>query len=226
MSESAPRPPAAWVLNEKTRATVLDFSEGRTDILIERLQGPGACVLSITADGRMLTNNQDVDVSDDFPAYLGYFDIFSEMGEHVQPGTSVIMDEENLVSEPDESLMGLLYQIDVLARRMTGMVEPAEALRYIREMLETLETGDRAEKSYPIPYEGTLQELEVRMLQKLVGTVLEFSADDILWDGEWNERVQITPDNHWVLPGTFGSDRGTWEITPGKVVIKVDDPDA
>lgn len=221
-----PRPPASWVLNEKTRTTVLAVSEERTDLLIERLHGPGACVLSVIADGRMLTNGQDVDVSDDFPAYLGYFDIFGEMGENVAIGSSVVMDDENLVNYPDESYMGLIYQIDVLARRMAGISSEQETYPVLIEMLDTIQNHDTAEDNSPIPFEGELAEPLVKMLRAAICPVLMYMNEDIDWDENWNERLIINPNNTWVMPGTFHSDRGRWEIRENQLIITTEDPDA
>lgn len=228
MSEArTPRPPAIWVLNEKVKATVLEYAEDYTDLLIERLHGPGAYVLSVQSDGRMLVNNTNVDLGEDFPAYLGLFDQFGEMGENVKVGDSVITDDENMVYEDTESLMGLLVQIDVLARRAAGLCDgnTSEAVRYIKEMMETLETGDRAETSSPIPLEGSLPDNVVNLVKEMLVVMAAHMSEDNIWGDESLEHLRVNPDNTWVLPGTFHSERGTWKILPNSVTISFDTED-
>lgn len=219
-----PRPPASWVLNEKVKATVLAYAEDYTDLLIERLQGPGAAVLSIQSDGRILTNGTDVDLGDNFPSYLGLFDQFANIGENVKVGYSVVLDDENLVYEDVDSAMGLLYQIDIMARRIAGICKgnSAEAARYVREMMDTLETGDRAESSYPIPPEAELPDGLVRLVKEMLVVLAANISDDNIWDDSSLDRLQVNADNTWVLPGEFHSERGTWKVLPGGVTVSFD----
>lgn len=148
------RPPAKWILSENIRATVVYVEEDKSELLIERLHGPGAALLAVTADGRLLVNGTDVDVSDDFPAYLGIFDQFAEIRTRSHPGDSVVMDHENLCSEDTESFMGLLYQVDILARRMAGLGDIPGAVQCLRDVAHAIENpGDVAEDSGPIPPE-------------------------------------------------------------------------
>lgn len=219
MSEESPRIPASWVLYENVKATVLDVSEGRTDLLIERLYGPGAAVLSITADGRMLTNNVDIDVSDDFPAYLGLFDQFAEMGENVKIGDSVIMDHENLVYEDSESYMGMLYQIGVLARRMAAFFCPEETVPVIKETLDRVIDHDCAENMSPIPFQGSLSEALVAMIKEMLVVMAAHMTQEGDWDDTALSRLMINPDNTWALPGTFHTERGTWQVTEQGVTV-------
>lgn len=63
-----------WILTEDINVTVTSSSDSHRELLVERVFGPGAVLLTVEEDGIIRANGQDIDLGDDATAYWGIFD--------------------------------------------------------------------------------------------------------------------------------------------------------
>jgi hypothetical protein len=63
-----------WILTEDIDIMVLHSEGDQRELLIDRVFGPGATVLKVTASGEITVNGLRKDLGDDAPAYRGIFD--------------------------------------------------------------------------------------------------------------------------------------------------------
>lgn len=148
-----------WVLEESVQVTIINpgnMAGEMFEVLIARLNRPGAVVLSTDDDGKMFTNGEFVDVGDDFPRYWGLFDQImlgpvGHKGEYTpQVGESFVIDEDNR-ERNDPPLMDWAIEMSVEARRAVGRgAEAKDVASVLRDLAYAIDGGDVAENTSPI----------------------------------------------------------------------------
>ena len=163
-----------WILTEDIRITVTSNAIDDSELLVERVFGPGAVLLNSGYGGGITANGQDTDLGDDFMAYCGIFD-------HVMDSHPTENPEDDMAEWPP--------------------------IGFTCEMQNEYH-GDEA-----IPEERSA-------VRAAVSAIMAASIPE--WRPRDAENIIVNADGTWCSPGTFDSTRGTWELSYGQMIVKVD----
>jgi hypothetical protein len=139
-------------LSETVRVTVLEISPERSSVLLERMELPGAVVLTMGSDG-LLFNNVRVE-TEGYMAYVGLFDMITEQfGERVEIGSTAVFDADSGSFHPDGEFTYYILELDFKARMAAGSSDgdvpsTVAALRDLANAIE--DPGTVAECADPI----------------------------------------------------------------------------
>jgi hypothetical protein len=152
MSEQTGPATQEWVLREAVRVTVTTVCHSVSEVLVERLELPGAVLLTLSGSD-LLFNGQRVE-TEDFMAYLGIFDhVYDAFGENIQVGSSILMDADSGSDYKDGEFMRYVLELDFTARMAAGAADGdvLSTVSVLRDLANAIEDpGSVAELATPI----------------------------------------------------------------------------